>query len=305
MKFTLEYPSEISTADPALSGPEALSLVSTQAEHHGFEALCFADHPAPSAKWRRSGGHDTFEPTVALAFFAAATTSLKLMTNLYVLPFRNPYLAAKALTSLDIVSGGRLIAAVGAGYLRSEFSALGVDFDQRPALFDDRLDALRRIWTTPGAPASGEGFAAHSDMALHAPTQKPHPPIWIGGNSNAAIRRVVKHGVGWCPVLAPDSLTSSIRTAPLPDLSAFARRMKQLRAALEDSGRDPDSVAVQVESPSVDLTDPQSIRRCRERIDELDALGVTHVCVHADADSVAAAEDFVFGFGETVIAAGA
>ncbi|EUA51543.1 F420-dependent oxidoreductase family protein [Mycobacterium xenopi 3993] len=227
MKFTLEYPSEIPDAAPAFLAPDVITRLAVQAEESGFDAIAFSDHPAPSMKWRCSGGHDTFEPALALSYIAAVTTRIRVMTNLYVLPFRNPYLAAKTLTSLDILSGGRLIAGVGAGYLRSEFSALGVAFDQRAFLLDSGLDALVRIWTQPDQPVIGEDFAATGPMWLTRPVQHPHPPIWIGGNGKAAVGEwcvTAKAGAlssrhrRWRPQFAPPSLTAR-RSSAAPSRS--------------------------------------------------------------------------------------
>jgi alkanesulfonate monooxygenase SsuD/methylene tetrahydromethanopterin reductase-like flavin-dependent oxidoreductase (luciferase family) len=145
MKFTLEYPSELPTASDDFLRPDVVRDVAVVAESAGFSAIALSEHPAPSLKWRRSGGHNTLDPVAALSFMAAVTADIRLMTNLYVLPFHNPYLAAKALGSLDILSGGRLIAGVGAGYLRSEFAALGVDADRRADLLDEALAALTAI----------------------------------------------------------------------------------------------------------------------------------------------------------------
>src|SRR5262245_16318537 len=100
MRFTLEYPSEIPTADPAFLQPEVMQSVVTRAETAGFSAVAISEHPAPSVKWRRNGGHDTLDPIAALSFMAGVTQQLRLMTYLLVLPFRSPYLAAKSLTSL-------------------------------------------------------------------------------------------------------------------------------------------------------------------------------------------------------------
>lgn len=121
------------------------------------------------------------------------------------------------------MSGGRLIAGVGAGYLRSEFAALGVDFDERAGLFDEALAALREIWLNPTQPVKKSNFAAVGEMHLDAPVQKPHPPLWIGGNSNATLRRVVAHGEGWCPVLGAENVTSSVRTAAIDGVDEFSR----------------------------------------------------------------------------------
>ena len=110
MRYVLEYPSELPTASDAFLRPEVIRAVVTAAEESGFSAVALSEHPAPSLKWRRNGGHNTLDPIAALSFMAGVTARIRLLTNLYVLPFRNPYLSAKALGSLDIVSGGRLIA---------------------------------------------------------------------------------------------------------------------------------------------------------------------------------------------------
>lgn len=301
MKFTLEYPGDVAGADPCFREGATLARISRKAQDHGFEALCLADHPAPSAKWFAAGGHDSFEPAVALAYAAAATASLTLMTNLYVLPFRTPYLAAKALTTLDLLSGGRLVVGVGAGYLRSEFAALGVNFDDRAALFDEAIDALRRTRLSPSTPVAGERFGGTGEMRLHAPVQKPHPPLWIGGNSRAAIRRVVTAGQGWCPVVGSEQMTSSVRTASMAGVDDLRRAVGRLRDELLRAGRDPAQISIQVEAPPVDVTDSRSVTRFVERTDELAEVGVTHLCVHADARSTDAASEFVAGFGEQII----
>src|SRR5262249_49193332 len=112
MKYALEYPSEQPAAPDDFLRPDVIRDVVGRAEEAGFAAVALSEHPAPSRKWRDNGGHNTLDPIAALGFMAGVTSSIRLMTNLYVLPFRNPYLSAKALASLDIVSGGRLIAGV-------------------------------------------------------------------------------------------------------------------------------------------------------------------------------------------------
>ncbi|WP_448418776.1 TIGR03619 family F420-dependent LLM class oxidoreductase [Mycolicibacterium sp. XJ1819] len=287
MKFTVEYPSDVANAHPEFRTPSVMRAIAGRAEALGFDAIAVAEHPAPSAKWRRAGGHDTFDPAVALGFFAAATTSIRLVTHLLVLPFRSPYLAAKALTSLDIVSEGRLIAGVGAGYLPSEFAALGVDFDDRVKLFDESLAALRRIWTQPDA-----------HLHLDAPVQKPHPPIWVGGNSPATLRRVVEHGNGWCPVVAPASVTSSVRTAAIDSVDSFARAADRLRGLLVAADRDPGTVEIQVAAPTVNFEDAAAVAELADYLAGMAGAGATRAILHVDATSVAAAETYLTRFSE-------
>lgn len=302
MRYTLEYPSELPTAPDDFLLPDVIRDVVAHAEAAGFSAIALSEHPAPSLKWRLSGGHNTLDPIAALSFMAGVTTTIKLMTNLFVLPFRNPYLSAKALGSLDILSSGRLIAGVGAGYLRSEFAALGVDIDGRARLLDEALAALRSIWTEPETPFSGVGFAATGPMWLQPPVQRPHPPIWIGGNTAAALRRVVEYGSGWMPLIAPAAMTSAIGTAALEDARAFGARLVRLRQALADAGRDPESLDVQVICPWIDLDDPSSLRRAQDTLGELAGHGATWAVAHVDEATPEAAVEYIAAFGEAVIA---
>lgn len=301
MKYTLEYPSELPTAPDDFLQPEVVRAVAAQAEAAGFSAVALSEHPAPSVKWRQGGGHNTLDPIAALSFMAAATSRIRLMTNLYVLPFRNPYLSAKALGSLDLLSGGRLIAGVGAGYLRSEFSAVGVDIDRRGELLDEALRALRSIWTEPETPVSGTDFEAVGSMHLQHPAQRPHPPIWIGGNGAAAIRRVVEHGDGWMPIIAAAGMASAMRTAAIENTEQFGKAAHRLRKLLTDAGRDPSTVDIQVVCPPVDLDDDASLRCATQTLADLAGYGATWAVVHVDGSSPQAALDYLKAFGEAII----
>ncbi|MGW5072785.1 TIGR03619 family F420-dependent LLM class oxidoreductase [Rhodococcus sp. NPDC004095] len=301
MRYVLEYPSELPSAPDDFLRPDVIRAVATAAESAGFSAVALSEHPAPSLKWRRNGGHNTLDPVAALAFAAAVTTSIRLMTNLYVLPFRSPYLSAKALGSLDIVSGGRLIAGVGAGYLRSEFSAVGVDFDRRAELFDEALAALNAIWTDPQTPVSGKGFAATGALWLQAAHQQPRPPIWIGGNSDAALRRVVEFGNGWMPLITDRAMAAAIRTPAIENADRFSERLGRLRSALEAAGRDPETIDVQVVCPPVDFGDADSVRAARDFLRDMSERGATWAVIHADGSTPRAALDFVETFGRRFV----
>ncbi|HEY9263118.1 MAG TPA: TIGR03619 family F420-dependent LLM class oxidoreductase [Mycobacterium sp.] len=301
MRFTLEYPSELPSATDDFLRPGTVRDVAMAAEAAGFHAIALSEHPAPSVKWRTNGGHNTLDPIAALGFMAGVTSQIRLMTNLYVLPYRNPYLAAKALTSLDQLSGGRLIAGLGAGYLRSEFSALGVEFDRRAELFDEALGALWSIWVDPDTPVTGAGFSAVGQVWMQRPCQRPHPPIWIGGNGDAALRRVVEYGSGWMPIIAPARMAAAMRTATINDARQFARSVNRLRHFMEDADRDPRALDVQVVCPPVDVDDAASLAHARETLEELAGHGATWAVIHADGSCPRAATEFVEAFAETVI----
>lgn len=296
MKFTLEYPSELPTAPDTFLRPEVMQEVATRADNSGFSAVALSEHPAPSAKWRRNGGHNTIDPVAALSFMAGVTDRIRLLTNLYVLPFRNPYMAAKSLTSVDILSNGRLIAGLGAGYLRAEFAALGVAHDRRAELFDEALEALHRIWTDPESPVSGADFAAPGPPWLQQPVQRPGPPIWVGGNGPAALRRVTAYGDGWMPIIADATMAAAMRTTAIEDPDQFSSAVTRLHTRLASAGRDPGSVDIQVVCPHIDVTDRHSVHAAQEFLDDLGRRGATSAVVHTDGSSPAAALDFIDTF---------
>ncbi|TLF98281.1 LLM class F420-dependent oxidoreductase [Nocardia cyriacigeorgica] len=301
MKYILEYPSELPSAGEEFLRPDVIREIVCRAEEAGFHGVALSEHPAPSVKWRDNGGHHTLDPIAALSFIAGVTSTIRLMTNLYVLPFRNPYLSAKALGSLDIVSGGRVTAGVGAGYLRAEFAALGVDHDSRAALFDEALGALRTIWTDPARPVSGAHFRAPGPVWSQKPVQRPGPPLWIGGNGSAALRRVVAHGDGWMPIIADAGMAAAMRTTAIENADQFGERSRRLRTMLERAGRDPSAVAIQVICPHVDITDAGSVGEARTVLADLARRGATHAVVHVDGTSPEAAVEFLTRFAETVV----
>ena len=129
MKFMAECPIHSDTDDGAWLDPANIAEFARVAEESGIDGIQFTDHPAPSKKWLERGGHETYEPFVALGFVAAVTHRVRVMTNLTVVPYRNPLLLAKAMTTVDLLSAGRATFVLGTGYLRSEFAALGVDFE--------------------------------------------------------------------------------------------------------------------------------------------------------------------------------
>src|SRR4051794_22785784 len=160
MKFSLTHPLVTHPYDPELASGAGIAAVAQAAEAAGYHGFGFTDHPAPSQRWLDGGGHDALDPFVAMGFAAAHTTTLRLIPNIVVLPYRNPFVVAKAGATLDLLSGGRFTLAVGAGYLKGEFAALGVDHAERNALFDESLDVLRAIWTGDDVSFEGRHFNA-------------------------------------------------------------------------------------------------------------------------------------------------
>lgn len=202
----IQLPQEFVTMD-------AVKECSQAAEAAGFYAGTVTDHPIPSYRWLDNGGHYAQDPFVMLSMVAAVTTKLMVQTNIVVLPYRNPFITARAVSSLDVFSNGRVILGMGAGYLKPEYKALGVDFDSRNDLMDEYITAMKLAWTGEDFSFEGTGYTAVGNRMLPTPVQRPHPPLLVGGNSKRALRRTVEQGDAWHPFIVPKMVTDTARTA--------------------------------------------------------------------------------------------
>ncbi|MGE2730533.1 LLM class F420-dependent oxidoreductase [Mycolicibacterium vaccae] len=303
MRFTITHPMHSHPYNPELVTGSGIAAVATAAERAGFAGFGFTDHPAPTQRWLQAGGHDALDPFVAMGFAAAHTSRLRLIPNVIVLPYRNPFLVAKAGATLDLMSDGRFTLAVGVGYLKREFAALGVDFDERAALFEESLQVIRDIWTGDDVSVEGRHFTASGITAHPRPVTTPHPPIWIGGNTAAARARVARHGQGWCPFRAPATLAQTARTAALDSNAQLAVHIEDLRRRLESAGRDPHDIDIAITNdvggnPGADDFHPETYL---DGVRELGRLGVTWIQVGVPGDSLAHALEAIDEFGSTVI----
>jgi len=226
VRFILHYP-EANGSSIDLLDAGAVPDIARAAEAAGFHGISLTEHPAPSSQWLERGGHQSLDPFVALAAAAAVTTELRLVTNLTVIPYRNPLSLAKSAATLNRMSEGRFVMGAGAGYLKSEFFALGVDFDERNALFEEALEVMQLHWS--GQPFSFEGrhFSARNIQALPAP-RDDRVPIWMGGNSDAALKRAARYADGWMPMTAPASVAQTARTRPVTNTEELRERLAAL-----------------------------------------------------------------------------
>jgi probable F420-dependent oxidoreductase len=223
--------------------PGAVGELARAAEAAGFAAVYTTDHPFPGDAWLAHGGHHALDPMVALSFAAAATSTIRLHTNLFIVAYRNPFIAAKGIASLDVLSGGRVILGIGAGYLEAEFEALGAPFDDRNERTDQAIAAMRAAWSGTSTTFDGSGFRASGNTMLPRPRQRPGPPVWIGGNSRRAIRRAVELADGWSPFPNPARLATRTRTAALQTPEELADSLAYARGYADTIGRaDPLSV---------------------------------------------------------------
>ena len=303
MRFHVTHPLISHPYHPELVTGEGVVRLARAAEAAGFDGYGFTDHPAPTQAWLDACGHDALEPFVALGVVAAVTSTIRLIPNIVVLPYRNPFVVAKAAATLDSLSGGRFTLATGVGYLEGEYAALGVDHSQRAALFDEALEVLGRVWAGDAISFEGAGFRAESITAHPRPSAPV--PIWIGGNSAAARRRVAAHGDGWCPFPAPKGMASFVGTAPLDGGDLLEAGIADLHRRLETAGRDPGSVdiAFACTAGGNPAKDTFNVDAHLEGIDRLAGLGVTWVQVAIPGDSPARAEETLARYGDLVIAA--
>jgi probable F420-dependent oxidoreductase len=200
----------------ATLGPAETVRLTRAAEELGFDSVWAGEHiVVPNPRVAPSPIEPTdpiLDPLVHLAFVAAATNRLLLATGIIILPQRNPLVLAKQAASLDVLSGGRLLLGIGAGYLEPEMAALGVPFADRGARTDDYLAAMRAIWTQPGPVEHHGPFVDFAGVdAFPRPAQSGGPRIIVGGHSPAAYRRAVAHGQGWYGfALTPEAAAQSV-----------------------------------------------------------------------------------------------
>jgi probable F420-dependent oxidoreductase len=257
MKFGLRYCNigPLSRREPALE-------LAAFAEQAGFESLWTIEHVVIPAGYQsaypysddgRFGWPETLDypdPLMWLATVAGATSSIKLGSAIVILPQRNPVVLAKELSTLDVMSGGRVLFGVGVGWLSEEFDAIGVPFDERAARTDEAIDALRTLWRDDEASFGGRFTSFDRALMFPKPDQRidgePAIPVLIGGHSPAAARRAGRLGDGFFPARAtPDDLQ------PLLDIVA--------RAAV-DAGRNPDDIEI----TAGNVSDLESAKRFRD-----------------------------------------
>lgn len=283
----------VDLGDEFLSG-DAIAELAVAAEKAGFDAVSVTDHPFPSDKWLSRGGHHAVDPFSSLAFAAAATTRLRVHTNLLVLPYRNPWLAAHQAATLDRLSGGRLILGVGVGYLKPEFAALGVDFEGRNERTDEGLRIMRRAWT---------GESVDGNTMQPTPARPGGPPIWIGGNTRRAVRRAVELGDGWSPFPSgPAAVAAATRTAPLRGAEDLAPMISYAREHAAAVGR-TEPLDVVFMPASLTMTGGELTWQASRIVDEVGALvdvGVTGLNVMLPGSSRAEYADELARFAAEV-----
>jgi probable F420-dependent oxidoreductase len=183
-----------------LATPEIIRGAAVRAEALGYDSVWVSDHVVVPDANVVNFGETVFDPLVTLGVIAGATSRVRLGTTVLIVPYRNAVVTARMISSLDALSGGRVVFGIGAGWVAAESAMLSVPFAERGAMTDEYLEVMQELWTKPAPSFSGNYTQFKSVKFEPKPVQKPHPPIWVGGHSEAALRRTVQFGAAWHPI---------------------------------------------------------------------------------------------------------
>ncbi len=233
-----------------MSGPGSVVRIAQEGEALGYDYLTLTDHivlpnlKVPGYPYSESGEFFTegperrYDQLTAAAFVAAKTRHIRLVLAVMVVPYRPAVLAAKMLATIDVLSGGRLVVGVGAGWLEAEFDAVAVTpFAARGAVTDEYIRAFRTLWTENDPLYHGDWVNFGDVLFEPKPVQKPRPPIWVGGESGPALRRAARLGDAWYPI-------GSNNRHLLDTLPRYRAGIARLRRFAEEAGRDPAAIAL-------------------------------------------------------------
>lgn len=300
MRFDVGVPSGAIKHYESWVGEGHLHDFAVHAEACGFDSVHVTDHPFPENSWLGNGGHQAFDPFVALSVMAAVTERIKLRTNLLVAGYRHPYLMARSIASLDRLSDGRLVVGIGAGYLAAEFEVLSADFAGRGKRFDEAIEAMTAAWTGRPVQRLGGFYPAAGHTMAPTPVQQPRPPLWIGGNSPAARRRAAELADGWIPMPTTPALAEITGTDELRSSDQLAGWIAEIHRRRADAAVDgPFDVAFS----AMAMPGPEAADGLMESaIEEYASIGVTWLSLGCRGRTLAACKEELSWLGEHVIA---
>ena len=310
-------PTTFGTSMPSrgdMASPANLRTLAQRAESLGFDSAWVSDHIilprsvdsfypyAANGVATFRPDEDYYEPLAALNFLAGCTQKIRLGTHVLILPYRNPVLTAKMISTLDVLSEGRFILGAGVGWMEEEFKALGLDtFAQRGAVTDEYIQLFKELWTKDNPEFQGEHYQLSESGFQPKPVQKPHPPIWIGGHTNPAIRRAAKYGDGWMPI--------GLRPPAILEPEELAEKITRLRRLTMEAGRPEDAVSLCFRTGVTFDDSPGATRRMMSgRAEQIAAdlrqyqdLGIRNFILGFPGDSVAAVDEAMEQFSKQVM----
>ena len=242
MKFGVAVTTSVTPAVTAAAQAEYVQALTPAIEEAGYDSIWISDrtvfpddlvtrYPEVYGPGKSDPeAQNVLEALTVLSYVAGATNRCRLGMSVLVLPFRNPVLNAKMVATLDVLSGGRVIFGVGVGWMQEEFEAMGASYKHRGALTDEHIEMFKALCADGTPEYHGRHFEYSGMTFFPKPLQRPHPPIWVGGNTRAALRRAARMGDGW----------HGIRLTP----EELALKKQALRGLCQEHGRSPDSVQV-------------------------------------------------------------
>ena len=263
-----------------LATPEAIAGVARKAEQLGYHSVWVSDHiitprkidsPYPGGRYPIQPEWPFLEPVATLLYAAAVTQRVRLGTSVIVITQRNPVLLAKQLATLDVLSGGRLIFGAGAGWMKEEFAALNAPFANRGPRMAEFLEVIRRCWTEDDPSFHGRFYDLEDVGVYPKPVQKPHPPIWVGGFADGALRRVARYGDAWHAAGLPEWLVD---------------RYANIKQYAREYGRDPDSIALTLRGDGIGQGEPARSIDLLRRYKEVGVTFATLDFVGPDLDTI-------------------
>jgi probable F420-dependent oxidoreductase len=266
--------------------PDALARWAALVEALGYHLVMISDHVAPTPDVAAKYPAPIYDPFTTLGWLAGITRTIELGTTVIILPYRHPVQTARVAATVDRLSGGRFIFGVGVGWAKQEFEALGVPFERRGAMSSDYLAAIKTAWTNDPASYAGPFVSFRDVRTGPAPVRSPHPPIWVGGGSEAAMRRAVRLGDAWHPIRIR---VPSLRDSGLPKLREIAEKegrpvpalCPRIRLDITDTKR-PDDQRIAGEG---------SLDQIRGDLAALEALEASYVLLDTYTDDAEATRD--------------
>jgi probable F420-dependent oxidoreductase len=303
----------------AASQPDNICALAQHADRLGLAYLGFSDHVViarsiasrypynESGDWPGVSTGFCLEQLACLNYAAALTQRVRLLTSVMVVPHRPAILTAKMLATADVLSKGRVTVGVGVGWMAEEMRTLGSPpYDRRGAASNEYIEAFRALWTQSAPEYKGEFVTLKDVLFEPKPVQKPHPPIWIGGEGAAARRRAGRLGDGWYPTIRNPK-------EPLDTPAAFATALADVRRNAEAASRDPMTLDVSLFAPGYNLGAPQKSRDGQRIMftgsaEEIaadarayGAAGVKHIVIGLESNNLQDYLDRVEGFAKEVV----
>ncbi len=266
--------------------PESLADWASLAEKLGFHFVAVSDHVAVTPDVAEQYPAPFYDPFTTLSWLSGITETLELATTVTILPYRHPLQLARVGANLDRISNGRFILGVGVGWARKEYEALGIDFHQRGAIANDYLAAIKTLWTEEVASYEGPFVSFREVQTAPQPVRKPHPPIWVGGSSPAALRRAVRFGDAWHPI---NVRTDWLEAKGLPRLRKIADMENRAMPAL--CPRIKLTLSPNPLPESDRLAGEGSVDQVRRDFEALEVLGASHVLLDTFTGDLEATRD--------------